>query len=65
MKEGGRRVAVREKDVRAAAELGVKQRSALKMEEGATSKGMQAATQSCKGEETDSPQDPLEAPLTA
>ena len=62
MKEGGRRVSVREKDVRTEAEFGVTQRSALKMEEVATSKGMQAPSQSWKGKEMDSYLEPPEAP---
>lgn len=48
MKEVDRRVSVREKYVRTEAELGVMRRLALESEEGATSKGMQAATQSWK-----------------
>lgn len=48
MKEVDRRVSVRDKYVRAEAELGVMHSLALELEEGATSKGMQEATQSWK-----------------
>ena len=46
MKEVGRRVSIRKEDMRREAESEVMQRSALKTEEVATGKGLQAASQS-------------------
>lgn len=61
--EKGRRVNVRDRDVRTEVGFGVTQKSALKMEKVAMSKEMQAASQSWKSKETVCYLEPPEAPV--